>query len=174
MKRKLISLLLVLVLVLSFSLATAMPVSAAKPDDKGFDEFGFNYQARIFVGTGESWAMGKLGLTHEQAEAYMGVYAHDRLVMKWSKGWDDARFHGGTYGSDAWETNEWNGMVPGGSGEVWHYKIIWVGTELEDSDYWREGGYAVWGQFEIIMSQGVVGGEHIWETLASPCGFGGS
>jgi len=46
---------------------------------------------------------------------------------------------------DAWCTNEWNGAFPGGSGEVWHYKIIWVEPELENSLYWREGGYSIWG-----------------------------
>jgi len=25
----------------------------------GFDEFGYNYQARVFVGTGESWSLAK-------------------------------------------------------------------------------------------------------------------
>ena len=101
------------------------------------------------------------------------TYANDHLVMKWSKGWDDARFDEGEWTPDAWETNEWNGMFPGGSQEVWHYKIIWVGPELEDSPYWREGGYPIWGQFEVIMSQGVADGEHIRECLATPNGFGG-
>jgi len=63
--------------------------------------------------------------------------------------------------------------VPGGSGEVWHYKIVWVGTELKDSPCWRDGGYAAWGQFEVILSQGTVANEHIWETLANPAGYGG-
>ncbi len=33
-------------------------------------------------------------------------------------------------------------------------------------------GYLVWGQFEVIMSQGVVGKVHIWETKTTPNGFG--
>jgi len=93
--------------------------------------------------------------------------------MKWSKAWDDARFNGAPWTPDAWETNEWNGMVPGGSGEVWHYKVIWVGTDLDNSPYWREGGYPIWGQFEVIMDQGTVPNEHFWYTLATPNGFGG-
>ena len=138
----------------------------------GFDEYGWNYDARIFVGTGEGWAMGKLGLTHEEAETYMGVYAHDHLVMKWSKAWDDARFHGEPWTPEAWCINEWNGKVPDGSGETWHYKNIWVGPELEGSEHWREGGYPIWGQFEVIMSHGTVANEHLWEALAKPNGFG--
>jgi len=151
------------------TLAMAIPLAmAAKPIGAGFDVFGYNYQARLFVGPAD-------GVDRNLDGTVWGdpTYANDHLVMKWSKGWDDARFHGGTWGSTAWETNEWNGMVPGGSGEVWHYKIIWVGTELETSPYWRDGGYAIWGQFEVIMSQGIAAGEHIWETHAIPTGFGG-
>jgi uncharacterized protein (DUF2126 family) len=65
-------------------------------------------------------------------------------------------------------------MSPDGSQSVWHYKIIWVGPALEDSLYWREGGYPIWGQFEVIMDQGVdpeLG--HMWFAHAIPNGFGG-
>ena len=101
--------------------------------------------------------------------------------MKWSKGWDDARFHGGEWTTDAWENNEWNGKVPGGSGEVWHYKIVWVGPELESSQYWRDGGYPIWGQFEVIMDQGISttnycdgnNGGHQFCAHAIPTGYGG-
>jgi hypothetical protein len=149
-------------------LAMTAPVMADKPADKGFDEFGYNYQARIFVGPAD-------GVDRVLDGTVWGdpTYANDHLVMKWSKAWDAARFNGADWGPGAWEDNEWNGMVPGGSQEVWHYKIIWVGTELEDSLYWRDGGYAVWGQFEVILSQGVADGEHIWETHAGPSGYGG-
>jgi len=93
--------------------------------------------------------------------------------MKWNAEWDRDNNEGWSKPPyDAWENNEWNGMVPRGSGEIWHYKIIWVGSE--GSQYWREGGYPIWGQFEVIMSHGVAGGEHIWETLghAIPTGYG--
>jgi hypothetical protein len=101
------------------------------------------------------------------------TYANDRLVMKWSKAWDDARFHNATWTPEAWVDNEWNGAVPGGSGEVWHYKIIWVGPELEDSPYWREGGYPIWDQFEVIMDQGTWS-DHMHEFIAHaiPTGYG--
>lgn len=132
----------------------------------GFDDFGYNYTARIFNGELD-------GADRTLDGTYWGdpTYANDKLVMKWSKGWDDARFNGGTWGPDAWIDNEYNGKVPNGSGEVWHYKIVWVGPELETSPYWREGGEAIWGQFEVIMSQGVADG-HFWEIHASPNGYG--
>ena len=136
----------------------------------GFDQFGYNYQARIFNGKAD-------GVDRVLDGTVWGdpTYANDHLVMKWSKAWDDSRFQDAEWTADAWTDNEWNGQMPGGSGETWHYKIIWVGPELESSSYWREGEdvYPVWGQFEVILSQGNVGGEHIWETHAGPSGYGG-
>jgi len=132
----------------------------------GFDEFGYNYGARIFVGPAD-------GVDRNLDGTVWGypTYANDHLVMKWSKAWDEARFHDGEWTCDAWLTNEWNGKVPGGSGETWHYKIVWVGPELEDSSCWRDGGYAIWGQFEVIFSHGTVANEHFWEAHAVPTGL---
>ncbi len=137
----------------------------------GFNEFGYNYGARIFNGTGESWSLAK-GLPAD----YLGIYAPDKLVMKWSADWDrgNAEDWANPPYNKAWENNEWNGKFPGGSGEIWHYKIIWVGTDLEDSPYWRPGGYAIWGQFEVIMDQGHdpnVGPGHLWFAHAKPNGY---
>jgi hypothetical protein len=79
----------------------------------GFDEFGYNYVAEIFNGPAD-------GVDRVIDGAVWGdpTYANDHLVMKWSKGWDDARFGGQPWGPTDWEDNEWNGAVPGGSGEV--------------------------------------------------------
>jgi len=133
----------------------------------GFDEFGYNYQARLFNGNAD-------GTDRILDGAVWGdpMYANDHLVMKWSKAWDDARFHGAPWTPDAWTSNEWNGAFPGGSGEVWHYKIVWVGTGLESSPYWRDGGYPIWGQFEVIMDHGTIDGEHFWYAHAKPNGYG--
>ncbi len=141
--------------------------SAAVQASGGRDLFGYNYQARIFVGLED-------GADRNLDGTYWGdkSYAKDHLVMKWSKGWDDARFHGTPWGPEAWLDNEYNGHVPGGSGETAHYKIIWVGTLLQASQYWRPGGYAIWGQFEVVMSQGTAQGQHWWEARARPNGYG--
>ena len=155
---------LVSVLALFMLAAAVAPVFAGG----GFDEFGYNYQARVFVGKAD-------GVDRVNDGTVWGdpTYANDHLVMRWSKGWDIARFQGGEWGPDAWENNEWNGAVPGGSGEVWHYKIIWVGPALEESDYWREDGYPIWGQFEVIMDHGTIPDEgHVWLTHAIPTGYG--
>ena len=136
----------------------------------GFNEFGYNYDARIFNGKAD-------GVDKILDGKVWGdpTYANDRLVMKWTAGWDRGNAEGWTNPpyTDAWENNEWNGKFPGGSGSVWHYKIIWVGKDLENSPYWRPGGYAVWGQFETIMDQGQdpnVGPGHIWFAHAKPNG----
>jgi len=136
----------------------------------GFDEYGYNYSACIFVGAADGVDRMLDGMVGDDP-----TYANDHLVMKWSKGWDDARFHGGPWTPDAWEDNQWNGMVPGGSGETWHYKIVWVGPLGEDSPYWKPGGYLVWGTFEVISSHGTLPDEgHVWETHVIPSGYGGN
>ena len=76
--------------------------------------------------------------------------------------------------SDAWTDNEWNGMS-GGSGAVWHYKIVWV--DLCGADYTplANGGYCIWGQFEVLMDQGIdpfYGPGHWWFANANPAGYG--
>lgn len=137
--------------------------------NNGFDEFGYNYNARIFNGAAD-------GVDRNLDNAVWDdpIYAKDHLVMKWSKGWDDARFHGAPWTPEAWENNEWNGKVPDGSGEVWHYKIQWVGPCGANGAPRADGGYCIWGQFEVLMSHGTVANEHFWEAHghAIPNGYG--
>jgi len=135
----------------------------------GFDEFGYNYQARLFSGAAD-------GSDRNLDGAVWGdpTYANDHLVMKWSKAWDDARFHGGAWTADAWTTNQWNGMMPDGSQSNWHYKIVWVGPALEASPHWRPGGYAIWGEFEVIADHGFDPTGHFRYAHATPNGLGGN
>jgi hypothetical protein len=142
-------------------------ISMKKGSGTGFDEFGYNYGARVFVGPAD-------GVDRILDGAVWGdpLYAKDHLKMKWSKAWDAARFHSAPWTPEAWEDNQWNGQVPGGSGETWHYRIKWIGdcgaagTRLDD------GGYCIWGQFEVIMSHGTVANEHFWDAHAVPTGYG--
>jgi hypothetical protein len=138
----------------------------------GFDQYGYNDTARIFNGTGESWSLAK-GLP----AGYLGVYAKDKLVMKWNAEWDRGvaeNWSKPPYG--AWEDNEWNGKgVKGGSGSVWHYKISWVGPCGADYAPIANGGYCIWGQFETLMDQGQdpnLGPGHMWFAKAGPNGYG--
>ncbi len=156
-------------------LTTSWVVWAQKPtnSNKGFNEFGYNYTARNFVGTGGSWCAAK-GFG-SQCEHYppSQAYVNDKLVMKWNAEWDRGNSESWSNPPyDAWENNEWNGAVPNGSGEVWHYKIKWVGPKLQNSDYWSKGGTPIWGQFEILMDQGTADGKHFWYTHATPAGYG--
>ena len=137
----------------------------------GFNEFGYNYGARIFNGPAD-------GVDKILDGKVWGdpTYANDNLVMKWTADWDRGVAEDWSKPPylSAWEDNEWNGKVPNGSGQVWHYKIIWVGSALENSPYWRTGGYSVWDQFEVIMDQGQdpsMGPGHIWFAHATPNGF---
>ncbi len=144
----------------------AVPAFAAG----GFDQYGYNDTARVFNGTGSSWC-----LAGGQAADCLGVNSPDKLVMKWNAQWDNCNANGydnPTYCLGAWTDNEWNGAVPGGSGQVWHYKIIWVGSAGSSSPYWLPGGYSVWGNYEVVMDQGMSDGVHTWGALATPNGYG--
>lgn len=145
---------------------------------------GYNYKARIFVGTGYQYCEQKYGWNTAICDAYLGVYANDKIVMKWSEAWqmsefgpDGIRGNGDElpWTSDAWENNEWNGKIPGGSGSVWHYKIVWDEGCATSGIPSRDGGYCLWGQFEVLMDQGIdpnIGPGHIWFAHAIPTGYG--
>lgn len=145
-----------------------LPAFAAQPTGKGFDQYGYNDTARNFVGTGESWSLAK-GLPAD----YLGIYAKDKLVMKWNAEWDRGNAESWANGPyDAYLDNEWNGSIPGGSGNSEHFKCKWVGPELENSPLWVEGGYPIWGQFEAIFDQGMVDGVQTWWAHGIPAGYG--
>lgn len=146
--------------------------NASQPNNKGFDEFGYNNIARNFVGTGSSWCQGKIGWNKDTCDDYMGVYANDKIVMKWNEAWDNCNdLNTPEACAGAWTDNEWNGRKDG-SGEVWHYKIKWIGSCGSDYTLLDDGGYCLWGSYEVVMDQGIVDGEHIWLTKALPNGYG--
>ena len=158
-------------------LLVPMSIAAAGPGGGGFDEFGYNYAARTFRGPADGIDRSLDGMVWGDP-----TYANDFLVMKWNAEWDR-----GNYGPDgirdtaddwtdppydAWTNNEWNGKVPGGSGETWQYNMVWVGPCGNYGTPVEGGGYCIWNQFAVILSQGTVGGEHLWDVLASPAGYG--
>ncbi len=158
-------------LILSLTLMLfAAPVAMA--GGNGFDEFGYNDTARIFNGTGMSWCKAK-GLSESWCINYLGESANDKLVMKWNAEWDrgnDENWSNPPYA--AWTNNQWNGKVPGGSGDVWHYKIKWIGPCGADGTTLPDCGYCLWGEFEVVMDQGTMDGQHTWFTHAVPNGYG--
>jgi len=155
------------------TIATALALPVAAGAAGGFDQYGYNNDARIFNGTGSSWCV-----AGGQAADCLGIYSADKLVMKWNAAWDACNAAGNADASvcaGAWTDNEWNGQ-DGGSGQVWHYKIIWVGSAGASSPYWLQGGYSVWSNYEVIMDQGTdpnVGPGHLWFARATPNGYGG-
>lgn len=138
-----------------------------------FDQFGYNDKARIFIGVAD-------GVDRSLDGAVWGdpTYARDHLVMKWNAAWDACNDHGyddPSYCAGAWLDNEWNGAMPGGSGSVWHYKIVWVGSAGELGPYWQPGGYSVWGNYEVLMDQGMdftLTPVHTWLARSAPNGYG--
>lgn len=136
---------------------------------------GYNRKARIFVGTGMQWCLEK-GLSEAWCVSYLGPYANDKLVMKWNAEWDRGN-------AESWANppyaatldNEWNGAFPGGSGAVWHYKFKWVGPCGADYTPLDDGGYCIWGQFEVLQDHGIdpsYGPGHMFFALAIPNGYG--
>ncbi len=167
--------------------AVAVPAFA---DTNGFNSYGYNYTARTFNGTYLSWcespdSSGNPGGTPADClsawtlstpiNGYV-VYAYDQLIMKWNAAWDACNASNGdpTSCAGAWLTNEENGQVPGGSGAVWHYKIIWSSVCAAGGTP-TDGGYCVWGSYEVIMDQGLDpnwGSGHWFNALVTPNGLG--
>lgn len=143
---------------------------AAQPTDKGFNANGYNYSARIFVGPADGVDKVLDGMVWGDP-----TYANDHLVMKWNKAWDACNAAENNDVSaclGAWTTNEWNGMNPDGSQSNWHYKIIWVGSVGSASPYWVDGGYSIWGSYEVISDQGVDSSGHQVYAHGVPNGLG--
>jgi hypothetical protein len=140
-------------------------------DEKGYDEFGYNRNARMFNSKADGIDKVMDGMVWGDA-----TYANDKLVMKWNDEWDRGNAEGWSNPPySAWESNEWNGRVKGGSGETWHYKIVWVGDYNEDPTLIPEGAYGVWGQFAVVMDRGQSpdsGPGAIWFAHATPGGYG--
>jgi hypothetical protein len=161
-----------LVFALALVLAMSATAYAAKPADTGFNANGYNYNARIFSGTADGVDKLLDGMVWGDP-----TYAKDHLVMKWNAAWDACNANG--YDSDAfclgaWDTNEWNGNVPGGSGETDHAKIIWVGSLANHGlDHWVDGGLRIWGNYEIIFEQGNYGTGHEFYVKSARPGLGG-
>jgi hypothetical protein len=141
-------------------------------NEHGFDDSGYNRTARIFNGTAWDWCMEKVN-DPVWCQQYLGESANDRLIMKWNAEWDRGNIENWSNPPyDAWENNQWNGNVSGGSSDVWHYKIVWVGPCGSDGTLLENGGYCIWGQFEVIMDHGTADNVHEWLSHAKPNGYG--
>jgi len=133
---------------------------------------GYNLKARVFVGTCKQWCTQK-GV---DCASNCGPYINDKITMKWNAEWDRGNTENWANPPyNAWLNNEWNGMFPDGSGSVWHYNIKWVGDCVLDPSLVPTGGYCIWGQFAVLMDQGIdpsYGPGHWWFAHAIPTGYG--
>lgn len=116
---------------------------------KGFDTYGYNYQARLFNGLlgnadrdSDPNTYGGLSddTTTIDGVDYVIPVPGTHLVMKWSKAWDNARFHGATWATDAWVTNHYTWTDSQGTHTA-YYRIEWTGP-----------GGELWGSFTITRA----------------------
>jgi len=165
--RKLVLVLVVAALVLVLPTA----VLAAKPADKGFDEFGYNYNARLF----NSW----YGYYDRDIEGGWVTGTGDAwLVMKWSKNWipmidepvgawctNHWVWYSNDYDEETWygwdirlDWNEESG-IPEAEYKVEEFlKIMKVGDNLEEWARYEAGGAvsAGWGTYDSGVPKYVV------------------
>jgi hypothetical protein len=146
-----------------------LSASAAKPANTGFDEFGYNDGARVFVGRAD-------GVDRILDDAVWGdaTYANDHLKMKWNAEWDRGNDEGWSNPPyRAWEDNQWNGAFPGGSGEVYHFKTVWdAGCVADGVPSVGGDSYCLWNQFAVLMEHWTDADGHVWGTHALPAGYG--
>jgi len=132
--------------------------------DTGFDDWGYNYQARMFNG--------KYCDAYRDA-AWCQDYKEDDLLMKWNDAWLsnkdcdgdgllDRHFGFETYiGSGAWLTNHQKGVYYDDKGKKqrWTYFVKIVAAPADatsDGGTWyaadgTEIGPVIWGSFAIIQ-----------------------
>jgi hypothetical protein len=146
---KIFSIAFVLVLLLSIGL-----VGSASAEDCADNTIE---AANIYVGTADCVDDVADGAVYGDP-----TYANDLLVMKYTDDWPN---------EGSWINNNWNGMGPEGSGETWHYKID-QSNQCAGGGTPDDGGYCIWGGYEMTQSHGTAGGEHIWDVNATGNGYG--
>ncbi|MHB8772386.1 MAG: hypothetical protein ACYC7J_15435 [Syntrophales bacterium] len=132
--------------------------------ETGYDQWGYNYQARMFNGT---------YCDAYRDAAWCQPYKDDELEMKWNDAWMsnkdcsgdgllDRHYGFPTYrGSGAWETNHQKGTYVDANGKKqrWSYFVKIVAAPLDATlvnGFWcaADGsviGPAIWGEFAIIQ-----------------------
>lgn len=140
-----------------------LETSAGDVINPGYDDWGYNYEARMFNG----------GYCDAYRDAaWCQAYADDDLMMKWNDAWLsnkdcdgdgflDRHFGDASYiGSGAWLTNHQSGKVEvNGRMRKWTYfvKIIAVPADAENLEgIWyavdgTEIGPAIWGAFAVVQ-----------------------
>jgi len=143
--------------------------------ETGYDQWGYNYQARIFNG----------GYCDAYRDAdWCQEWKEDELIMKWNDAWLsnkdcdgdgllDRHYGFASYiGSGAWLTNHMSGTYEDENGNTcsWNYFVKIVAAPADayvESGFWMnadgtEIGEVIWGAFAIIqeVSNDPCAGEH--------------
>ena len=152
------------ILLIAAAVVALVAIPAIATAAGGFDQFGYNRQARVFSGPAD----GVDGVLDGKVWGDP-TYANDHLVMKWNAEWDRGNLEHWAYPPyAAWLNNEWNGNVPGGSGVSEIVKIVWdAGCAASQPP--PAGGYCIWGQFAALMDHYPSGA---WYAHADPTGYG--
>lgn len=175
---------IVFILVFLALLAVPLTVLAGKPDNKGYDVWGYNYQANVFNGL--YW-----NYSRPDPPCEPGTCASDtHLIMKWSDEWlneDRVRCagtpqQGSSACEGAWLTNHQRGEYVNDEGKTckWTYfvKIVYPpgGPVDADGDGYDDntGGSIIWGSYVRIqqVSNDPCAGEHGNIFSVQPTGFG--
>ncbi len=158
--KKVVLVVMVVMLVIGLTIPAMAIYPAGK--GKGFDQFGYNYKARLFNGllgnadenrtSGDGNSDTLFGDDYDTDWVTLGYppgvpVAGTHLVMKWSKAWDMAKFgpddirdNGDEldWNTDAWMTNHDTWTDDQGKKHVAFFKAVWVGV----------GQGNLWGNFE--------------------------
>ncbi len=137
----------------------------------GFDQYGYNYQAQSFNGR-----------YCDFDRVIGGDFCDVQLSMKWSYYWLNPDRQRGcdrktgvcTGTSTGWLTNHQRGTNPNGSHWEYFVKIVYTGESHPDGFVYPNGGYAIWGVYEVIQEvyNDPSVGANGKLTLANPPGFG--
>jgi hypothetical protein len=126
---------------------------------------GYNYDARVFVGTRSLQCQQARGWPEENCTSMLGIYANDQMLGTWTAeydrgkyvdGWSNPPYDGAGY------SIKYNGMFEGGSGTTRHVKGVWVGTN-------ETTGYPI---FKILTLHGTDEDGHYWSVHETPSGYG--
>lgn len=117
----------------------------------GFDEYGYNYEANLFVGPYDWY-------DRDKEAGWAGPeYHYITLIMKWSDNWWSENKEG------AWLTNHMYGTEPDGTHWTYFCKIVYSTEPIEGAVGPIWGTY--WVIEEVESGTGIV-------THAKPTGFG--
>lgn len=130
-----------------------VPGMTKNEKERGFDEFGYNYNANIFNGSldgadrvwdGTYWGDDPWIEEFDGYRIEIDV-ASTHLIMKWNDYWFPPEKHDGKGPEGGWLTNHFRGTYTDEEGNQWKfnlfYKIVYTGP-----------GSPLWGNYTVIQT----------------------